>query len=109
MQADDSGVKCAIPCLEPCALMLKFARGVFRFEQHNGVAPGQRPVVATAPKPKSLMNHREGPAVPWAVSVRTGGYPHPAWAEDGCVTRATHAVRSDTCAHEAGAQVCVGA
>ena len=36
LEADDSGVKCAIPCLEPCALMLKFARGVFRFEQHNG-------------------------------------------------------------------------
>ena len=36
LEADDSGVKFAIPCLEPCALMLKFAHGVFRFEQHNG-------------------------------------------------------------------------
>ena len=51
-------------------------------QSHDLLYPGQRPVVATAPKPKSLMNHREGPAVPWAVSVRTGGYPHPAWAQD---------------------------
>ena len=36
LEANDSGVKCTIPCLEPCALMLKFARSVFRFEQHNG-------------------------------------------------------------------------
>jgi hypothetical protein len=36
LAADDSGAKSAIPCLEPCALMLEFARGVFRFEQHNG-------------------------------------------------------------------------
>ena len=51
-------------------------------QSHDLLYPGQRPVVTSAPKPKSLMNHREGPAVPWAVSVRTGGYPHPAWAED---------------------------
>lgn len=35
--------KSAIPCLEPCALMLEFARGVFRFEQHNGAIDEMTP------------------------------------------------------------------
>ena len=34
--AEEPAQKSAIPCLEPCALMLEFARGVFRFEQQNG-------------------------------------------------------------------------
>jgi len=36
LEADDSGVKIAIPGLEPCALMLEFAHGVLHLEQHNG-------------------------------------------------------------------------
>ena len=36
LPAEEPAQKSAIPCLEPCALMLEFARGVFRFEQHNG-------------------------------------------------------------------------
>ena len=36
LPAEETARKSAIPCLEPCALMLEFARRVFRFEQHNG-------------------------------------------------------------------------
>ena len=40
---EDTEKKSAIPCLEPCALMLEFARGVFRFEQHNGAIDEMTP------------------------------------------------------------------
>jgi len=36
LPAEGSDQKSAIPCLEPCALMLEFARSVIRFEQHHG-------------------------------------------------------------------------
>ena len=36
LPAEEPAQKSAIPCIEMCALMLKFARGLFSFEQHNG-------------------------------------------------------------------------
>ena len=33
--ADDAATKSTIPCLEPCAIMLEFARKVMRMEQEN--------------------------------------------------------------------------
>jgi hypothetical protein len=38
---DEAGQKSAIPCLEPCALMLEFARKVARLEQNAAPASGQ--------------------------------------------------------------------
>ena len=43
LPVEDATHKSVLPCLEPCALMLEFARGVFRFEQHNGAIDEMTP------------------------------------------------------------------
>ena len=43
LPAEEPAQKSAIPCLEPCARMLECARGVFRFEQHNGAIDDMTP------------------------------------------------------------------
>jgi hypothetical protein len=44
---DEAGPKSIIPCLEPCALMLEFARKVARLEQ-NAAPPSTEPVADAA-------------------------------------------------------------
>jgi len=43
LPVEDTTHKSVLPCLEPCALMLEFARGVFRFEKHNGAIDEMTP------------------------------------------------------------------
>jgi hypothetical protein len=49
LSADDAAEKSMIPCLEPCAVMLEFARKVSRWEQGvepaASAAPGETPAV----------------------------------------------------------------
>jgi hypothetical protein len=44
---EEAGPKSVIPCLEPCALMLEFARKVARLEQ-NAAPPAGEPVADAA-------------------------------------------------------------
>jgi hypothetical protein len=47
LEPDAAGQKSIIPCLEPCALMLEFARKVARLEQ-NAVSPSEEPMTDAA-------------------------------------------------------------
>jgi len=47
LEPDQAGQKSMIPCLEPCALMLEFARKVARLEQ-NAAPPSLEPVADVA-------------------------------------------------------------
>jgi len=47
LEPDAAGLKSIIPCLEPCALMLEFARNVARLEQ-NTAPPSEEPMADAA-------------------------------------------------------------
>ena len=64
LPADDAAEKSLIPCLEPCAVLMEFARTVVRLEQEEAregsAVVGQPPPAGTVLQAPPLAEHRAG-------------------------------------------------